>query len=53
MPRKEAFINIHFPESPDLLKRAEARLKFEEFFFIQLRLLKQKYLRINKIRASL
>ncbi|MFH1159356.1 MAG: ATP-dependent DNA helicase RecG [bacterium] len=48
IPRQEAFINIHFPESPDLLKRAQARLKFEELFFIQLRLLQQKYLRLHK-----
>ncbi len=40
--RQDAFINIHFPQSPDLLKKAQARLKFEELFFIQLRLLKQR-----------
>ena len=48
IPRQEAFINIHFPESPDQLKLAVARLKFEELFFIQLRLLQQKFLRIHK-----
>lgn len=48
MNRQEAFVNIHFPESPEQLKRAEARLKFEELFFIQLRLLQQKFLRLNK-----
>ena len=48
MARQEAFINIHFPDSPDVLKRAQARLKFEELFFIQLRLLQQKYLRLHK-----
>ncbi|MBN1200144.1 MAG: ATP-dependent DNA helicase RecG [Bacteroidales bacterium] len=48
IPRQEAFVNIHFPESPDKLKRAQARLKFEELFFIQLRLLQQKYLRLNR-----
>ncbi|NQV03083.1 MAG: ATP-dependent DNA helicase RecG, partial [Bacteroidia bacterium] len=48
IPRQEAFVNIHFPESPDQLKRAQARLKFEELFFIQLRLLQQKFLRLNK-----
>jgi len=40
--RQEAFLNIHFPQSPELLTRAQARLKFEELFFIQLRLLKQR-----------
>lgn len=48
IPRQEAFVSIHFPESPDQLKRAQARLKFEELFFIQLRLLQQKFLRLNK-----
>lgn len=48
MGRQEAFKNIHFPPNLEILKRAQARLKFEELFFIQLRLLKQKYLRTQK-----
>ncbi|MEI8006189.1 MAG: ATP-dependent DNA helicase RecG [Bacteroidota bacterium] len=46
--RQEAFLNIHFPQSPELLNRAQARLKFEELFFIQLRLLKQRGLRLQR-----
>jgi ATP-dependent DNA helicase RecG len=46
--RQPAFINIHFPSGHDILSKARARLKFEELFFIQLRLLKQKYIRIHK-----
>ncbi len=53
IPRQESFISIHFPESPEQLKRAQARLKFEEFFFIQLRLLQQKFLRLNKQQGHL
>lgn len=45
MSREEAMKQIHFPQNPDLLKKAEFRLKFEELFFIQLKLLKQKGLR--------
>lgn len=45
MSREEAFKEIHFPQSPEHLRRAEFRLKFEELFFIQLRLLKQKVMR--------
>ena len=45
MSREEAFKEIHFPQSPDHLRRAEFRLKFEELFFIQLKLLKQKVMR--------
>ncbi|HEY1038873.1 MAG TPA: ATP-dependent DNA helicase RecG [Bacteroidia bacterium] len=40
--REEALRQIHFPTSPRMLKEAETRLKFDELFFIQLRLLKQK-----------
>ena len=46
--RQEAFVNIHFPRSPDLLKKAQTRLKFEELFFIQLRLAKQRIGRLSK-----
>lgn len=46
--REEAFINIHFPQSAELLKKAQTRLKFEELFFIQLRLAKQRYGRLMK-----
>jgi ATP-dependent DNA helicase RecG len=48
MNRQEAFLNVHFPADPATLQKARARLKFEELFYIQLRLLKQKYLRIHK-----
>jgi len=45
LSREEAVKEIHFPQSPEHLRRAEFRLKFEELFFIQLKLLKQKVLR--------
>jgi len=48
MNRHEAFINIHFPANHTLLQKAQARLKFEELFYIQLRLLKQKSERSRK-----
>jgi ATP-dependent DNA helicase RecG len=40
--RRDALTQIHFPESAEQLTKAEQRLKFEELFFIQLRLLKYK-----------
>jgi ATP-dependent DNA helicase RecG len=43
--REEAFKNIHFPHNADLLAKAELRLKFEELFFVQLKLLKLKLIR--------
>jgi len=51
MPRKDAFIHIHFPESNDLLKRAQARLKFEELFYIQVNLIRFKNNRNRKIKG--
>ena len=35
----EAIRNIHFPKSPDLLRKAQYRLKFEELFYLQLNIL--------------
>ncbi len=48
MNRQEAFLNVHFPRTPELLKRAQTRLKFEELFYIQLRLARQRSARLKK-----
>lgn len=40
-----ALRNIHFPSSQEALAKARYRLKFEELFYLQLSLLKQKYIR--------
>ncbi len=45
IPLKKALKNIHFPENTSLLKQAENRIKFDEFFYIQLKLLLQKTIR--------
>lgn len=39
---KEALFTIHFPENFAVLERAQYRIKFEEFFFIQLQLISRK-----------
>lgn len=39
----DALYNIHFPENPDMLHKAQYRLKFEELFYIQLNILKLKF----------
>ena len=44
---KEALRNIHFPSDLQSLSRAQARLKFEELFYLQLSLLKQKSIRMR------
>ncbi|MDR2653430.1 MAG: ATP-dependent DNA helicase RecG [Prevotellaceae bacterium] len=45
---KDALLNIHFPQSPELLRKAQFRLKFEELFYIQLSLLSQRLNRMQK-----
>lgn len=40
--KREALVNVHFPQSEVLLAQAHRRLKFEEFFFMQLAMLKLK-----------
>lgn len=45
MPLRTALRNIHFPKDTEALAKAQKRLKFEELFFLQLSLLKQKYVR--------
>jgi ATP-dependent DNA helicase RecG len=42
--REEALRQLHAPTDPQRLERARTRLKFEELFFIQLGLLRQKLL---------
>lgn len=50
-PLHTAISKIHFPDNPKELEQAKYRLKFEELFYIQLKLLKQKSLRERKIKG--
>jgi ATP-dependent DNA helicase RecG len=50
LPRPEAVLTIHHPESPEKLERARYRLKYEELFFLQLRLGLEK--KRNALRAK-
>jgi len=49
MSRREALRAIHFPKDADELARARYRMKFEEFFFMQLALLRRKIIRQGKL----
>ncbi|MFI8380236.1 ATP-dependent DNA helicase RecG [Leeuwenhoekiella sp. NPDC079379] len=51
MPKKAAFLNIHFPQSQENLAKAQFRLKFEELFYIQLQLLVKNKLHKQKIKG--
>ncbi|MFD1061988.1 ATP-dependent DNA helicase RecG [Winogradskyella litorisediminis] len=49
--KSEALLNIHFPKSPELLARAQFRLKFEELFYIQLQLILKNLIHKSKIKG--
>lgn len=51
MPLGEALRNIHFPQSPALLRKAQLRLKFEELFYVQLNILRYSKERQRKFRG--
>ena len=51
MPLDEAIRNIHFPQNPEMLRKAQYRLKFEELFYIQLNILHYSKERQRKYRG--
>lgn len=53
LDRANAFKGIHRPSDPSEIKKAQLRLKFDEFFFLQLKLLKGKKLQEIKQKGHL
>lgn len=53
MPLTEALRTIHFPTTPDLLRKAQYRMKFEELFYIQLNILRYSKDRQRKYKGYL
>ncbi len=51
MNLQDAIVNIHFPKDPEQLIKARYRLKFEEFFYNQLSILRHKLNRRNNTRG--
>lgn len=49
--KREALLNVHFPQNNEMLAKAQYRLKFEELFFIQLQLLRKKLINKQKIKG--
>ena len=45
---RDALYNIHFPQSPELLRQAQYRLKFEELLGIQLGIQSRRTARLSK-----
>ncbi|UZJ65803.1 ATP-dependent DNA helicase RecG [Sphingobacterium sp. KU25419] len=53
MDQARATVAIHFPQSQDELTQAIKRIKFDELFYIQLKLLKNKQLNTKKFRGQI
>ena len=53
MGLEEALFTIHFPENSDKLKHAQYRLKFEELFYIQLKILSLKVNRSKRFKGHI
>ena len=51
MTLRDALVNIHYPEDNQKLSQAALRLKFDELFFTQLRLLKLKLINTNRFEG--
>jgi len=51
MSLDEAIKNIHFPQNPEKLRKAQYRLKFEELFYVQLNILRYAKDRQRKFRG--
>ena len=51
MSLDEALRNIHFPQNPEKLRKAQHRLKFEELFYVQLNILRYAKDRQRKYRG--
>lgn len=51
LDKQTALAGIHFPKNHDQLAAARHRLKFEELFYIQLRLIKMKLVRQEKYKG--
>jgi ATP-dependent DNA helicase RecG len=52
LSKSDSLLNIHFPKDQKSLALAQHRLKFEELFYVQLRLLKMKLVRQEKFKGQ-
>lgn len=53
MSRGRAMLEIHRPQNHELISKASGRLKFDELFYIQLKILRSKVTNKKKFRGAL
>ena len=53
VPLRDAYFNVHFPQSPEALRQAQYRLKFDELLGIQLNIQSQRTERLSKSNGFL
>lgn len=53
MSRDRAYLEIHRPQTHEIITKARGRLKFDELFYIQLKILKSKYTQKQKFRGAI
>ncbi|WP_418992817.1 ATP-dependent DNA helicase RecG [Alistipes sp.] len=53
IPLREAIYNMHFPQSPELLRQAQYRLKFDELLGVQLNVQARRTERLSKSNGFL
>jgi ATP-dependent DNA helicase RecG len=51
MSKSEALLKVHFPRTNQELAKAQFRLKFEEFFYIQIQLILKNIIHKSKIKG--
>lgn len=51
MSRGRAFLEIHRPQSHEIINKAKGRLKFDELFYIQMKILRAKVANKKKFRG--
>ena len=51
--KNDALFQVHFPQSQELLAKAQFRLKLEELFYIQLQLLRNNLIRKKRIKGNI
>jgi len=51
MSRGRAFLEVHRPNTHEIIRKAEARLKFDELFYIQMKILRSKVANKRKFKG--